>query len=92
MEQKYIRAANEEDLKLITSYFKQALEHYEAQGELIAIQDIKYFISNMDVFSFYLKEHNEEFITYAFEFPETPEAEAGIGELMIPLPNSERMN
>ena len=88
MEYNYIRKANEADENLITAYFKQALEHYESQGELLAIQDIKYFIQNMDTFNFYVKEHTEEFITYTFEFSSSMEGEAETGELSIPLTNN----
>ena len=38
MSKDFIRIANEQDMKLINTYFEQALAHYEAAGELMAMQ------------------------------------------------------
>ena len=88
MENKYIRPANSDDVNLITSYFQQALMHYESQGELLAIQDIKYFLENMSSFNFYLQEKTEEAITYLYEFPISIDGAHESGTLSIPLSNA----
>lgn len=92
MDNQFIRVANEDDLKLITSYFKQALNHYESQGELLAMQDIKYFIENMNTFMFFLKEQNDEYIAYQFELPDVDPGSPEVGELIIPLPKGDSIN
>lgn len=88
MENNYIRPANSEDVNLITSYFNQALAHYESQGELLAIQDIKYFLDHMSSFNFYLKEKTDELITYAYEFPISIDGANETGFIAIPLTSS----
>lgn len=92
MENQFIRVANEDDLQLINSYFKQALDHYESQGELLAMQDIKYLIENMSTFMFFLKEQTEEYISYQFELPDGEPGSSEVGELIIPLPKGNRVN
>ena len=92
MENQFIRVANEEDIQLINSYFKQALDHYERQGELLAMQDIKYLIENMNTFMFFLKEQNDEYIAYQFELPDVEPGTSEVGELIIPLPKGDRVN
>ena len=52
MSKDFIRIANEQDMQLINTYFEQALAHYEAAGELMAMQDIKYFLHNVRQFQF----------------------------------------
>ena len=92
MENNFIRVANEEDLQIINSYFKQALDHYERQGELLAMQDIKYLIENMNTFMFFLKEQTEDYIAYQFELPEVEPGTSEVGELIIPLPKRNHVN
>lgn len=88
MSKDYIRIANEEDSTLITAYFKQALAHYEEAGELMAMQDIRYFMENMEHFQFYVLKESVEQITYLFEFPESENDKRETGTLMIPLQNN----
>lgn len=88
MSKDYIRIANEEDLTLINAYFKQALSHYEEVGELMAMQDIRYFLENMEHFRFYVLKETGEQITYLFEFPESGDEKRETGTLMIPLQNN----
>lgn len=85
MSKDYIRIANEEDLKLVTAYFEDALEHYTAVGELMAMQDIKYFLQNMHEFQFMVLKESTEQITYLFEFPATEDGKRETGTIMIPL-------
>ena len=84
----FIRLANEQDLNLITEYFKRALAHYEETGELLAIQDIKYFLQNMHSFHFIVKKETKTEITYIFEFPETTDNKRETGVIAIPLQNN----
>ncbi|MBD8033446.1 MULTISPECIES: aminopeptidase [Solibacillus] len=88
MSKDYIRMANEEDLTLITAYFKQALAHYEEVGELMAMQDIRYFLENMEHFQFFVLKETTEQITYLFEFPGSENDKRETGTLMIPLQNN----
>ena len=88
MSKDYIRTANEEDLTLITAYFKQALAHYEEVGELMAMQDIRYFLENMEHFQFFVLKESTEQITYLFEFPGSENDKRETGTLMIPLQNN----
>lgn len=87
MIQNFIRIANDDDHKIIEAYFREALKHYEDQGELIAMQDIKYFLDNMQWMRFYVMEQSTVQVTYAFELPGT-NGEPSIGELSIPLQNN----
>lgn len=88
MNNDYIRIANEEDLTLIMAYFKQALAHYEDVGELMAMQDIRYFLENMEHFQFYVLKESTDQITYLFEFPGSDNDKRETGTLMIPLQNN----
>lgn len=88
MSKDYIRIANEEDVSLITAYFKQALAHYEEVGELMAMQDIRYFLGNMAHFNFFVLKENMEQITYLFEFPESETDKRETGTLVVPLQNN----
>lgn len=88
MSNDFIRVANEEDFKLITAYFEQALSHYEVEGELLAMQDIKYFLQNMDAFNFYVKQESTLQITYIFEFPATADGQRETGAITIPFQNN----
>ena len=88
MSNDFIRVATEHDLHLIESYFEQVHKYYEEQGELIAMQDIKYFIENMREFSFFVKKENNEEIVYIFEFPETMDGKRETGTVTIPLQNN----
>lgn len=88
MSNDFIREANEEDLHLIESYFKGALQHYEENGNLIAMQDIRYFIQNMFSFKFYVKQESNVQITYIFEFPATADGKRETGNIVIPLQNN----
>lgn len=88
MSKDYIRIANEEDLTLITAYFKQALAHYEEVGELIAMKDIRYFLENMAHFQFYVLKESADQITYLFEFPGSENDKRETGTLVIPLQNN----
>jgi hypothetical protein len=86
--QNYIRVASSEDEQLIKAYFKQAYNHYEAAGELLAMQDIKYFLENMNIMRFYVKEESTLQITYVFEMPGMDGSEQQYGELSIPFQNN----
>jgi len=88
MNNNFIRIANEEDLKLITAYFEQALAHYEETGELLAMQDIKYFLQNLHTCNFYVKQESTLQITYIFEFPATADGQRETGTLTIPFQNN----
>ena len=84
----YIRIANEQDMQLIIAYFEQALAHYEAAGELMAMQDIKYFLHNARHFQFVVLKETTTEITYLFEFPETTDGKRETGTIVIPLQNN----
>ena len=84
----FIRVAEDHDLHLIEAYFEQVHKYYESQGELIAMQDIKYFIDNMRKFSFFVKKETKQEITYIFEFPETVDGKRETGTVIIPLQNN----
>lgn len=84
----YVRIANEEDMKLIIAYFEQALEHYEAAGEILAMQDIKYFLHNARKFQYVVLKEKANEITYLFEFPETADGKRETGTIVIPLQNN----
>lgn len=86
--QNFIRVANTEDEQLIQAYFKEAYNHYEASGELLAMQDIKYFLENMNLMRFYVMEESTLQITYVFEMPGIDGGEAEQGELTIPFQNN----
>ena len=86
--QNFIRVASSEDEQLIKAYFKQAYNHYEASGELLAMQDIKYFLENMNIMRFYVKEESTLQITYVFEMPGMDGSEPQYGELSIPFQNN----
>jgi hypothetical protein len=88
MSNDFIRVATEEDLHLIESYFKAALNHYEETGDLIAMQEIRYFIQNMYEFSYYVKQESTVQITYIFEFPATADGKRETGNIVIPLQNN----
>ena len=88
MTKDYIRIANEEDLKLITAYFKQALAHYESAGELLAMQDIKYFLQHLHEFQFLVLKESPIEVTYLFEFPETVDGKRETGTIVIPFQNN----
>lgn len=87
MIQNYIRVANKEDEQLLQAYFREALHHYEEQGELLAMQDIKYFLENMYKMRFYVMEETTLQITYAFEIPGLG-GEVDQGQLTIPFQNN----
>ena len=87
--QNYIRVANNEDKALIKAYFRQAYNHYEMSGELLAMQDIKYFLEKVDIMRFYVTEESTLQITYVFEIPggnvgDEPE----FGQVSIPYQNN----
>lgn len=84
----FIRLANEHDDQLIRAYFEQALKHYEEQGELLAMQDIKYFLQNMDAMRFYVAEESTLQITYIFEMLTGTGNETETGTLTIPFQNN----
>lgn len=88
MSKDYIRIANEEDIHLITAYFEQALAHYEAVGEILAMQDIKYFLHNLHEFQFLVLKESTSEVTYLFEFPETVDGKRETGTIVIPLQNN----
>ena len=88
MSNDFIRVANEEDFKLITAYFEQALSHYEVEGELLAMQDIKYFLHNARKFQYVVLKEKANEITYLFEFPETADGKRETGTIVIPLQNN----
>lgn len=88
MSKDYIRIANEEDLKLINAYFEHALAHYESEGEIIAMQDIKYFLQHLHKFQFIVLKESTSKITYLFEFPETADGKRETGTIVIPLQNN----
>jgi hypothetical protein len=88
MSKDYIRIANEEDLKLITAYFEQALAHYEAAGELLAMQDIKYFLHHLREFQFLVLKESTKQVTYLFEFPATEDGKRETGTIEIPFQNN----
>ena len=88
MSKDYIRIANEEDLKLITAYFEQALAHYESVGEILAMQDIKYFLENLHEFQFVVLKESTLQVTYLFEFPETVDGKRETGTIVIPYQNN----
>lgn len=88
MSKDFIRIANEEDLILITAYFEQALAHYTTVGELMAMQDIKYFLQNMTEFQYTVLKESIEQITYLFEFPATEDGKRETGTIIIPLQNN----
>lgn len=86
--QNFIRMANTEDEQLIRAYFEQSYQHYEAAGELLAMQDIKYFLANMKIMRFYVKSESTVQITYVFELPALDGSGVEQGELMIPFQNN----
>ena len=86
--QNYIRVANKEDKTLIKAYFRQAYNHYEMSGELLAMQDIKYFLQNVRQFEFVVLKEKATEITYLFEFPETTDGKRETGTIVIPLQNN----
>lgn len=88
--QNIIRIANEHDEQLIRAYFEQALKHYEEQGELLAMQDIKYFLQNMDAMRFYVAEESTLQVTYVFEVltGNGNDTETETGSLTIPFQNN----
>lgn len=88
MSKDFIRIANEQDMQLIITYFEQALAHYEAVGELMAMQDIKYFLHNVRQFQFVVLKESKTEITYLFEFPETTDGKRETGTIVIPLQNN----
>jgi len=88
MQNNFIRFANEHDEQLIRAYFEQALKHYEEQGELLAMQDIKYFIQNMDAMRFYVTEESTLQITYIFDMLTGNGNETETGVLTIPFQNN----
>ena len=85
---KYIRVANKEDEQLIRAYFQQAYNHYEAQGELLAMQDIKYFLETIGVMRFYVTSESTLQITYTFEVPSSDGSAPEEGEITIPFQNN----
>lgn len=88
MSKDFIRIANEADIHLITAYFEQALAHYEEVGEILAMQDIKYFLQNLHEFQFVVLKETTAQITYLFEFPETADGKRETGTVVIPLQNN----
>lgn len=88
MQNNIIRLANEHDTQLIRAYFEQALKHYEEQGELLAMQDIKYFLQNLDAMRFYVTEESTLQVTYMFEMLIGNGEEAETGSLTIPFQNN----
>ena len=88
MSKDFIRIANEQDMQLIITYFEQALAHYEAAGELMAMQDIKYSLQNVHQFEFEKIKEKATEITYLFEFPETTDGKRETGTIVIPLQNN----
>ncbi len=88
MSKDYIRIANDEDIHLIMAYFEQALAHYEEVGEILAMQDIKYFIQNIHDFQFVVLKESTTEVTYLFEFPETVDGKRETGTIIIPLQNN----
>ena len=87
--QNYIRVANNEDKTLIKAYFRQAYNHYEMSGELLAMQDIKYFLEKVDIMRFYVTEESTLQITYVFEVPGgNPGDEPEFGQVSIPYQNN----
>lgn len=87
-EPNFIRLANDQDTQLIRAYFEQALKHYEEAGELLAMQDIKYFLQNMDAMRFYVMEESTLQITYLFEMLAGTATETETGTLTIPFQNN----
>lgn len=88
MSKDFIRIANDQDMQLIIAHFEQALAHYEAMGELMAMQDIKYFLHNVRQFEFVVLKETKTDITYLFEFPETTDGKRETGAIVIPLQNN----
>lgn len=88
MQNNFIRLANEHDEQLIRAYFDQAFKHYEEQGELLAMQDIKYFLQNMDAMRFYVAEESTLQVTYIFEILVGNGSETETGSLTIPFQNN----
>lgn len=88
MSKDFIRIANDQDMQLIMAHFEQALAHYEAMGELMAMQDIKYFLHNVRQFEFVVLKETKTDITYLFEFPETTDGKRETGSIVIPLQNN----
>ena len=88
MSKDYIRIAKDEDIHLIMAYFEQALAHYEEVGEILAMQDIKYFIQNIHDFQFVVLKESTTEVTYLFEFPETVDGKRETGTIIIPLQNN----
>ena len=86
--QNFIRVASTEDEQLIKAYFKEAYNHYEAAGELLAMQDIKYLLENMNTMRFYVKEESTLQITFVFEMPGMDGGESQYAELSIPFQNN----
>jgi len=86
--QNFTRVTSTEDEQLIKAYFKEAYNHYEASGELLAMQDIKYFLENMNTMRFYVKEESTLQITYLFKMLGTDDSEPQYGELTIPFQNN----
>ncbi len=86
--QNFIRVASSEDEQFIKAFFKEALNHYEASGELLAMQDIKYLLENMNTMRFYVKEESTLQITYVFELPDMDGGEPQYAELTIPFQNN----
>ncbi|WP_274307309.1 aminopeptidase [Solibacillus daqui] len=88
MSKDFIRIANDQDMQLIIAYFEQALAHYEEVGELMAMQDIKYFLHNVRHFNFVVLKEKVTDITYLFEFPEKTDGKRETGTIVIPLQNN----
>lgn len=86
--QNFIRVANTEDEQLIKAYFLEAYNHYEASGEILAMQDIKYFLENMDMMRFFVMSESTVQITYLFEVPSLDGGDSEQGELTIPFQNN----